>query len=118
MPLSTDQETHDYIHSNYYSKASSSEITQLMQYYPPNPIVGSPFDTGDNNTLTPQYKRISALTGDIIFEAPRRFFLDYLSSTQPAWAFRTCSQVIEQTRANSSFTQSTSVSSRHRIWAL
>ncbi|ETW82244.1 Esterase/lipase/thioesterase [Heterobasidion irregulare TC 32-1] len=86
--LTTDQETHDYIHSNYYSKASSSEITQLMQYYPPNPVVGSPFDTGDNNTLTPQYKRISALTGDIIFEAPRRFFLDYLSSTQPAWAFQ------------------------------
>jgi len=59
-----------------------------MVYYPQNITQGSPFDTGDSNALTPQFKRIAAFQGDAAFQAPRRFFLQQRSGSQNAWAFR------------------------------
>ncbi|KAI0072553.1 hypothetical protein K474DRAFT_1604880, partial [Panus rudis PR-1116 ss-1] len=47
----------------------------------------SPFDTGTNNAIFPEYKRIAALLGDLVFQAPRRLFLDYTASKQNVWSF-------------------------------
>ncbi|PIL29445.1 hypothetical protein GSI_08387 [Ganoderma sinense ZZ0214-1] len=33
------------------------------------------------------YKRMAALQGDVVFQAPRRFFLDKRSFKQPAWSY-------------------------------
>jgi acetylcholinesterase len=57
-------------------------------YYPQDPTQGSPYDTGTLNELSPQFKRIAALQGDVIFQAPRRFFLEQRSGSQNTWAFR------------------------------
>ena len=61
-----------------------------MALYPSDPAQGSPFDTGVDNALSPQYKRLAALQGDLAFQAPRRFFLRARADAhQRIWAFRT-----------------------------
>lgn len=41
----------------------------------------------------PQYKRLAAFHGDLVFQAPRRYFLSYAAKTQPTYAFRKCLQL-------------------------
>jgi acetylcholinesterase len=77
----------DYIHQNYLPKANQSVINTVAQLYPSDPAAGSPFDTGDANAVTPEFKRLAAFQGDLVFQAPRRFFINERSSKQPIWAF-------------------------------
>lgn len=60
-----------------FDKLYTSDITK-----------GSPFDTGYMNALTPQFKRMAAIQGDLVFQAPRRFFLQHRAGKQPTWSFR------------------------------
>lgn len=83
----TDAEFLDYLHQFYFPRAPEALVSPLLQLYPNDPAQGSPFDTGDANQLAPMYKRMSSFQGDMIFQAPRRFFLDHLSSKQPTWSF-------------------------------
>ena len=44
-----------------------------MALYPEDPAEGSPFGTGNETFgLSPAFKQASALIGDIMFQAPRR----------------------------------------------
>ena len=36
----------------------------------------------------PEYKRLGAIQGDIVFQGPRRFFLEAASKTQKTWSYR------------------------------
>ncbi|KAI0314399.1 carotenoid ester lipase precursor [Amylostereum chailletii] len=85
--LTTDDEVHDYMSTVYLQGASSSSIDKLLELYPQDPAQGSPFDTGDLNQVTPQFKRLAAIQGDIVFQAPRRFFLNNRSARQKTWSF-------------------------------
>lgn len=38
--------------------------------------------------LTPQFKRLAAILGDVAFQSLRRYFLNERSGKQNAWAFR------------------------------
>ena len=84
----TDEQVKNYINSNYFPAANSSEMAQLMTLYPSDVTLGSPFDTGTSNVLTPQFKRLAALQGDLAFQGPRRFFLAQVSGKQNTWSFR------------------------------
>lgn len=64
-----------YLRTLYFPDVTPSELDALLQLYPQDPAQGSPFDTGDANALSPQYKRLAAIQGDLVFQAPRRFFL-------------------------------------------
>ncbi|KAF8815491.1 carotenoid ester lipase precursor [Phlegmacium glaucopus] len=78
----------DYIQSNYFNGLLTTEqLTEIGLAYPDDVTQGSPFDTGTLNALTPEFKRLAAIQGDIKFQAPRRFFLENASKTQPAFAF-------------------------------
>ncbi|KAG7086361.1 hypothetical protein E1B28_002321 [Marasmius oreades] len=47
----------------------------LLQLYPNDPTLGSPFNTGsDTFGLSSQYKRSSAITGDLMFHSVRRLW--------------------------------------------
>ncbi|GFZ48709.1 hypothetical protein JCM24511_06458 [Saitozyma sp. JCM 24511] len=50
-------------------------VEQILQLYPDDPSLGSPFDTG-NQTFgwTPENKPAAALFGDAVLQAPRRSF--------------------------------------------
>ena len=84
----TDKQVHEYIYTNYMPDATAAEVTQLLEYYPSDVTEGSPYGTGTKNARTPQFKRLASLQGDLTFQAPRRFFLQYASGRQNTWTYR------------------------------
>ena len=74
---------------NYAPAASDSDVNAIFDAYPADITAGSPFDTGVFNALTPVFKSLSAMQGDLVFQAPRRFFLENTATKQPTWSFRT-----------------------------
>lgn len=87
LNVTTDSELFTYIHENYIPAATTAEVNEVLSIYPANPASGSPYDTGIFNALTPQYKRLASMQGDLVFQAPRRFFLQQRSGSQPTWSF-------------------------------
>jgi len=59
----------------------------ILKNWPQDITQGSPFNTGILNNLTGQNKRIAAIIGDIIFQAPRRFYLNQWSAVMPTWSY-------------------------------
>lgn len=88
----TQSELADYLTSNYLASVPSSLISDflanILEAYPADITQGSPFNTSDLNALTPEYKRLAAMQGDLVFQAPRRFFLQQRSDKQSTWSFR------------------------------
>ncbi|EMD31127.1 hypothetical protein CERSUDRAFT_89451 [Gelatoporia subvermispora B] len=66
---------------------SQEDMNTILEAYPDNATLGSPFSTGFADSITPEYKRISALQGDLVFQGPRRFMLDQRSAKQPMWSY-------------------------------
>ncbi|KAF8154970.1 carotenoid ester lipase precursor [Crassisporium funariophilum] len=86
--ITTDTEFLGYMQSNYFQNVlTPAQLTAVGQAYPADVTQGSPFDTGAANALTPEFKRLAAIQGDLVFQAPRRFFLGTASKTQPTFAF-------------------------------
>ena len=83
----TGDELEQYIVTYWLPNATSEVIDQLLVYYPADITQGSPFNTSVLNALTPEFKRIAAFQGDAIFQATRRFFLQYRSGLQTTWSF-------------------------------
>ncbi|KAI0041130.1 carotenoid ester lipase precursor [Auriscalpium vulgare] len=85
--LTTDAAVRAYLAANYFKSVPSADIDAILAAYPKDTAKGSPFDTGADNAVTPQFKRLAALTGDLIFQAPRRFFLQQRAGKQPVFSF-------------------------------
>ena len=77
-----------YIVDNYLPTPATDDLDNLMTLYPADVTQVSPFDTGIFNALTPEFKRLAAIQGDLVFQAPRRFFLQNRSGKQSTWSFR------------------------------
>ncbi|CCM05063.1 uncharacterized protein FIBRA_07269 [Fibroporia radiculosa] len=86
--VTTDAEFLTYIQTFFVSGATDEQLQAIAEAYPQDPADGSPFGTGNNYTLSPQYKRIAAFQGDWEFQAPRRFTLGIASKSQNTWAYR------------------------------
>ena len=69
-------------------------MDKLLTLYPQNVAQGSPYDTGTQNALTPEFKRIASILGDYVFQAPRRFFLNNISEKQNSWSFCTLHMLV------------------------
>nr|ACN78942.1 lipase [Diutina rugosa] len=76
LNVTTNAQAREYFKQSFIH-ASDAEIDTLMTAYPQDITQGSPFDTGVLNALTPQFKRISAVLGDLAFTLARRYFLNY-----------------------------------------
>ncbi|KAI0823990.1 carotenoid ester lipase precursor [Trametes gibbosa] len=87
LNITSEADVRAYISSNYLPQASSSDIDQLLKLYPQDITQGSPFNTGILNALSPQFKRLAAMQGDLVFQAPRRFLLQNQAGKQPMWSF-------------------------------
>ncbi|KAI0644307.1 carotenoid ester lipase precursor [Trametes meyenii] len=85
--VTTEEEFRDYVNGIFLKSAPRPALTRLFELYPNDPAQGSPFGTGDANQLSPQYKRMAAFQGDVIFHATRRPLLDQISASQPAWSY-------------------------------
>ncbi|KAL5332203.1 Alpha/Beta hydrolase protein [Aspergillus crustosus] len=87
LNTTTTDQFKDYFNSIWWPMATSDEMDRLAELYPQDPTAGSPFDTGILNSITPQYKRISALTGDYSFESQRRQLLSNAPGSK--WTYQT-----------------------------
>jgi len=88
LNITTTELLGDYAHSNMFPYIQPQELSTLLGAHQPAPSVGSPFDTGDaNSDLGPEYKRQSAAKGDLIWQAPRRTFIQQVYNKQPCWSF-------------------------------
>lgn len=87
---STEEEFQNYVQNTLLQGlgVTDAEIAQLATLYPSDLTQGSPYGTGVTDALSPQYKRLASLQGDLIFQAPRRFLLQNRAGKQTAFAFR------------------------------
>ncbi|KAL1718334.1 Alpha/Beta hydrolase protein [Schizophyllum commune] len=59
----------------YNSAQLEKHISKILDLYPNDPSLGSPYNTGNETFgLSPQYKRLASIMGDINFESQRRLW--------------------------------------------
>ncbi|PIL34439.1 hypothetical protein GSI_03215 [Ganoderma sinense ZZ0214-1] len=87
LNVTTDEEFLGYVAGSWFPDAPRSSIRELLKFYPSNVSAGSPFGTGNSFAYTPQYKRMAALQGDLLFVAPRRLLTQKLAGKQAVYAF-------------------------------
>ncbi|KZP13932.1 carotenoid ester lipase precursor [Athelia psychrophila] len=87
LNITTTAQLKQYIQASWFPQASAASVNGILALYPDNPALGSPFNTGANNSLAAQYKRIAAFQGDAVFQAPRRYFLNARSGKQKTWSY-------------------------------
>lgn len=88
--LTTTAEISNYFSSIFFTEASTTQISELVSTYQTITEDGSPFRTGLLNNFYPQFKRVSAIIGDITFTLTRRVFLDIASTVNPSvpsWSY-------------------------------
>jgi len=100
----TESELRRYLQHFHLPDATEEEVDKLLELYPDgtfrrartarpsqcrfvDPAQGSPYGTGGANQVTPQWKRLSSIQGDLVFQAPRRMFLKSLSPGQNTWSY-------------------------------
>jgi carboxylesterase type B len=81
--LSTTADIEDYLNTLYFNTAGPDIVKQLVATYPDDPAAGSPFGTGTDNNIYPQFKRVAALLGDATFTLTRRAVFNITTSLQP-----------------------------------
>ncbi|KAF7329663.1 Carboxylic ester hydrolase [Mycena kentingensis (nom. inval.)] len=86
--ITTNDEFIGYLSSTLLPFATPAQIARIAELYPDDPTLGSPFGTGTDNQLTPEYKRIAASQGDFIFQTERRFLLQQAAKRgQKSWSY-------------------------------
>jgi len=84
--ISTTQQLTDYL-ASYSPTAPYASIANFVNLYPDDPSAGSPYNTGPLYNVYPQYKRLAAILGDIVFTLARRAYLQQVASKVPAWSY-------------------------------
>ncbi|KAF9568773.1 carotenoid ester lipase precursor [Agrocybe pediades] len=87
LNVTTDAQFKTYLKNTFLPGIPDSAVDQIAKLYPSDVTQGSPFGTGIFNALTPQFKRLAAFQGDGVFQAPRRWLLQYTASKQNVWVF-------------------------------
>ncbi|RPD58746.1 carotenoid ester lipase precursor [Lentinus tigrinus ALCF2SS1-7] len=87
LNITTDEEFANYVSQNWFPGSTPADLTTILQLYPSDPAAGSPFDTGDANAFSPQYKRLAVVFGDWFFYGPRRLLLDEVSPKRTVYNF-------------------------------
>ncbi|EGX87767.1 lipase 3 precursor [Cordyceps militaris CM01] len=87
--IKTDDDLVDYFSTLYFQNATKDQLRSLVDMYPSD-FDGSPFRTGSLNVLYPNFKRIAAMIGDLVFTLPRRQFLELATHANPdvpTWSY-------------------------------
>ncbi|KAH9170117.1 carotenoid ester lipase precursor [Lactarius sanguifluus] len=87
--ITTDADLRAYLAEFMLINVTAAQMDQVLTLYPEDVTQGSPFDTGNENALTPEFKRIASFLGDFVFQAPRRFLLKNVSGKQNTWSYLT-----------------------------
>lgn len=87
--ISTTEQLSTYLKELYFTSPNAN-VEALVALYPEDPSVGSPFFTGTDYNFYPQFKRIAALLGDVVFTLTRRLVLTITSGISPdvpSWSY-------------------------------
>ncbi|PFH48025.1 hypothetical protein AMATHDRAFT_66371 [Amanita thiersii Skay4041] len=87
LNITTQELLGQYAHSNFFPDITDEELQTLLGTHAEDPAAGSPFGTGLENALTPEFKRESAAKGDMVFQAPRRYFLNQVADKRTCWMY-------------------------------
>jgi carboxylesterase type B len=88
--LTTTQDVTKYLSTVFFPTADTKTLSGLVATYQNTLEDGSPFRTLLLNNWYPQFKRISAIIGDITFTLTRRIFLESSSTVfpdVPSWSY-------------------------------
>ncbi|KAF9042809.1 carotenoid ester lipase precursor [Hymenopellis radicata] len=83
--VTTNDHFRAYVHEVMLPTAPDVHIDRLMDLYPYEDRRLS--DTGFFSLLSPQFGRLAAFQGDVVFQAPRRFFISSLSGKQDIYTY-------------------------------
>jgi acetylcholinesterase len=78
--IRTEEQVKDWIKTVLFPKATDAEVDKLLQMYPDDQATGSPFNSGDSNNISPQFKRLAAIQGDAWFHVSLLFISMSVSS--------------------------------------
>ncbi|SJK98002.1 uncharacterized protein ARMOST_01258 [Armillaria ostoyae] len=72
----TESRIRNYIAANFSPPAIPNRVLfRFLQLYPDDPILGSPYGTGNQTFGLPSgYKRLASMYGDLMFDSPRRYW--------------------------------------------
>ncbi|PWY75013.1 extracellular lipase [Aspergillus heteromorphus CBS 117.55] len=85
--ITTVDEVVEYLSKYFFYDASIEQLQELVALYPDTTTYGSPFRTGTDNNWYPQFKRLAAILGDLVFTITRRAFLSYAEQITPDLPF-------------------------------
>lgn len=88
--LTTKSDVTNYLKTVFFPTTDVKDIQGLVDTYQTTTEDGSPFRTLLLNNWYPQFKRISAIIGDLTFTLTRRLFLESTSSVfpdVPSWSY-------------------------------
>jgi len=88
LNVTSNDDFRSFLKFNYLSDVPDQNVSDVLELYPDNRRDGSPFNTSVFNAITSQYKRSAAFQGDVVFQAPRRFFVQQRSASQNVWSYR------------------------------
>lgn len=87
--INTDQQLFDYLKGSTGFGFPDAVIRKIMEFYPNDPAVGIPLNTGaerfDQGT---QYKRIAAILGDVFYHATRLDDARWYAKYSPTYTYR------------------------------
>lgn len=64
--VTTNAEFANYLTQTFLPDGTTDQISTIATNYPQDITKGSPFDTGIFNAITPQFKRLAAVQGDLV----------------------------------------------------
>ncbi|KAJ8123636.1 hypothetical protein ONZ43_g461 [Nemania bipapillata] len=88
--MTTEANLIDYLSTVFFKSTTRDVVAQLVATYSPDLSAGSPFRTGILNSPYPQFKRLAAILGDLVFTLTRRLFLQTTSTVNPnvpSWSY-------------------------------
>ncbi|KAH8164195.1 hypothetical protein CIB48_g4066 [Xylaria polymorpha] len=88
--ITTEAQLVDYLNNVFFQKASRDAVVELVGTYSSDLSAGSPFRTGIFNSPYPQFKRLAAILGDLVFTLTRRLFLESAVAANPnvpTWSY-------------------------------
>ncbi|KAI0142285.1 sterol esterase [Hypoxylon sp. NC0597] len=80
----------DYISKIFFPGVDRDDVVGLVNSYDSSITAGSPFNTGILNNVYPEFKRLAAILGDMVFTLTRRIFLRVTLSANPnvpSWSY-------------------------------
>ncbi|KAF7592404.1 hypothetical protein BBP40_000322 [Aspergillus hancockii] len=88
--ITTTEDVANYLAKYFFHGASQAQLKELVGTYQTITEDGSPFRTSIFNNWYPQFKRLSAILGDLTFTLTRRVFLQWASEVKPdvpSWSY-------------------------------